>query len=58
MAPRIVLRIQEAFNALEPIDREILTLRHFEHLGRTEADLVLKIEEAAAATQYIPAPKL
>ena len=52
-----VLRVQEALNALEPIDREILTLRHFEHLTRTEAALVLGIEEATATKRYVRALK-
>src|SRR5258707_750464 len=32
-----MLRLQEALNTLEPIDREILSLRHFEELTRSEA---------------------
>ena len=32
-----MLRVQEALNSLEPIDREVLALRHFEQLGRAEA---------------------
>ena len=33
--------VQEALNSLEPIDREVLALRHFEQLGRAEAAQVL-----------------
>ena len=29
-----MLRVQEALNSLDPIDREVLALRHFEQLGR------------------------
>ena len=50
-----ILRVQEALNALEPIDREILTLRHFELLSRTEAALVLGIDEATATKRYVRA---
>jgi RNA polymerase sigma-70 factor (ECF subfamily) len=50
-----VVRVKEALNALEPIDREILTLRHFEHLSRTEAALVLGIEEGSATRRYVHA---
>ena len=32
-----LLRLQEAINTLDPIDREILSLRHFEELNRGEA---------------------
>jgi RNA polymerase sigma-70 factor (ECF subfamily) len=52
-----LLRLQEALNSLEPIDREILSLRHFEELNRREAAQVLGIEEAAAAKRYLRALK-
>jgi RNA polymerase sigma-70 factor (ECF subfamily) len=52
-----LLRLQEAINALDPIDREILSLRHFEELSRSEAALALEIEEAAAAKRYVRALK-
>src|SRR5947209_9897311 len=52
-----MLRLQEALNALEPIDREILSLRHFEELTRSEAAQALGIEEAAAAKRYVRALK-
>jgi RNA polymerase sigma-70 factor (ECF subfamily) len=52
-----VLRLQEALNTLDPIDREVLSLRHFEELSRSEAAQVLGIEEAAAAKRYIRALK-
>src|SRR5437879_965228 len=32
-----ILRLQEALNSLDPIDREIISLRHFEQLSRTES---------------------
>jgi RNA polymerase sigma-70 factor, ECF subfamily len=52
-----LLRLQEALNALDPLDREILSLRHFEELTHAEAARVLEIEEAAAAKRYIRALK-
>jgi RNA polymerase sigma-70 factor (ECF subfamily) len=52
-----MLRLQEAVNQLEPIDREVLSLRHFEQLSRAETAQVLGIEEAAAAKRYIRALK-
>src|SRR5919204_1858858 len=52
-----ILRLQEALNALDPIDREILSLRHFEELTRAEAAQALGIEEAAAAKRYVRALK-
>src|SRR5262249_41189762 len=52
-----ILRVQEALNALEPMDREILSLRHFEELTAAEAAQVLEIEESAAAKRYFRALK-
>jgi RNA polymerase sigma-70 factor (ECF subfamily) len=52
-----LLRLQEALNALEPLDREVLSLRHFEELTHAEAARVLDIGEAAAAKRYLRALK-
>lgn len=52
-----ILRIQEALNTLEPLDREVLALRHFEQLTRAETAQVIGIAEAAAAKRYIRALK-
>jgi RNA polymerase sigma-70 factor, ECF subfamily len=52
-----MLRVQEALNSLDPIDREVLALRHFEQLGRTEAALVLGITQEAGAKRYFRALK-
>jgi RNA polymerase sigma-70 factor (ECF subfamily) len=51
------LILQEAINALDPIDREILALRHFEELSNDETAQVLGIEEAAAAKRFFRATK-
>ena len=51
------LRVQEALNALDPLDREILSLRHFEELTHAEAAEALGIEMAAAAKRYVRAMK-
>jgi RNA polymerase sigma-70 factor, ECF subfamily len=52
-----MLRVQEALNSLDPIDREVLALRHFEQLGRAEAALALGISQDAAAKRYFRALK-
>jgi RNA polymerase sigma-70 factor (ECF subfamily) len=52
-----LLRVQEALNSLEPVDREMLALRHFEQLNRAEAAQVLGITEEAGAKRYIRALK-
>src|SRR5262249_33732920 len=49
------LRLQEALNSMDPIDREVVVLRHFEELGNVEAAEVLGIEPAAASKRYIRA---
>jgi RNA polymerase sigma-70 factor (ECF subfamily) len=40
---------------LDPIDREMLALRHFEQLGRAEAAQVLGITQEAGAKRYFRA---
>ena len=52
-----LLRVQEALNALDPIDREILALRHFEELSNQETAEVLSIEDKAASIRYVRALK-
>lgn len=46
------LRLQEALNALEPLDREVLALRHFEQLSNNEAAEVLGLDKSAASKRY------
>ena len=52
-----ILRLQEALNTLDPVDREVLALRHFEELTAAESAQVLGIEESAAAKRYFRALK-
>ena len=52
-----MLRVEEAPNGSDPIDREVLALRHFEQLGRAEAALVLGISQEAGAKRYFRALK-
>jgi RNA polymerase sigma-70 factor, ECF subfamily len=51
------LQVQEAVNSLEPLDREVVALRHFEQLTRAETAAVLGISEEAGAKRYIRALK-
>jgi RNA polymerase sigma-70 factor (ECF subfamily) len=51
------VRVQEALNSMEPINREILTLRHFEMLTNEEAAEVLGLSKSAASNRYIRALK-
>jgi RNA polymerase sigma-70 factor (ECF subfamily) len=52
-----LLRVQEALNSLDAIDREVLALRHFEQLSRLEAAQVLGITQEAGAKRYFRALK-
>jgi RNA polymerase sigma-70 factor (ECF subfamily) len=49
------LRLQEALNQMDPIDREVLALRHFEQLSRAETAQVLGMRESAVSKRYVRA---
>ena len=49
--------LQEAINAMEPIDREILALRHFEELSNAETAEVLGIQPSASSSRHVRALK-
>jgi RNA polymerase sigma-70 factor, ECF subfamily len=51
------IRLQEALNSMDPLDREVLALRHFEQLSNAEAARVLGLQEPAAAKRYVRALK-
>src|SRR5262249_199074 len=50
-------RLREALDVMDPIDREVLTLRHFEQLSTAEAARELGISEEAAKKRHIRALK-
>jgi RNA polymerase sigma-70 factor (ECF subfamily) len=49
------LRVQEALNSMDPIDREVLALRHFEMLSNDETAAVLGITKQASSNRFIRA---
>jgi RNA polymerase sigma-70 factor (ECF subfamily) len=49
------LRLEETLNGMDPVDREVLALRHFEQLTNSEAARVLGIKEGAAGKRYLRA---
>ena len=51
------IRLQEALNAMDPIDREVLTLRHFEELSNAEVAGLLGLRTTAASNRYVRALK-
>jgi RNA polymerase sigma-70 factor (ECF subfamily) len=48
-------RLQEALNAMDPVDREVLVLRHFEELTNAEVARELGLQDSAASKRYIRA---
>jgi RNA polymerase sigma-70 factor (ECF subfamily) len=53
----VKIRLQEALNTMDAIDREVLALRHFEQLSIAEVARVLDIKEKAAGKRYLRALK-
>jgi RNA polymerase sigma-70 factor (ECF subfamily) len=48
-------RVRELLDSMDPIDREVLSLRHFEQLSTPEVAEVLGIQPKAAAKRYVRA---
>jgi RNA polymerase sigma-70 factor (ECF subfamily) len=57
MRAELRLRLQEALNGMDAIDREVLVLRHFEELTNGETAEVLGLLPAAASNRYVRALK-
>lgn len=53
----VKIQLQEGLNSMDPLDREVLVLRHFEHLSPAETAQVLGIKEKAAGMRYLRALK-
>ena len=51
------IKLQDALNTMDTLDREVLALRHFEHLNNVEAARELGLQESAASKRYIRALK-
>jgi RNA polymerase sigma-70 factor (ECF subfamily) len=49
------IRVQEAINSMDAMDREVLVLRHFEMLSNQETAKVLGISKKAASNRYVRA---
>lgn len=48
-------KVQETLNQMDEFDREVLALRHFEHLDNSETAQVLNIKKQAAHRRYVRA---
>ena len=57
MRAELQIRIQEALNGMDPIDREVLALRHYEQLSNAETAQTLGLSEAAASNRFVRALK-
>jgi RNA polymerase sigma-70 factor (ECF subfamily) len=51
----VQLQLQEALNRLDPMDREVIALRHFEELSNAEVARVLGISPQAACNRHLRA---
>src|SRR5436309_5456857 len=51
------LHVQEALNNMDPLDREVLALKHFEQLSTSEIAEVLGLSKAGAGSRYLRAIK-
>ena len=49
------LKLQQALNGMDQIDREVIALRHFEELSNSETAQVLGLSKAAASNRYVRA---
>ena len=53
----MLIRLQEALNGLDPYDREILAMCHFEEMRDEEVAAVLAIDKMTATLRYVRALK-
>lgn len=51
----LILKVVKSLESMDPIDREILALRHFEELKNNEVAALLELSPAAASNRYIRA---
>lgn len=57
MRSEVAEQLRAAIDGMDPIDREVLALRHFEELANHEVAEVLNIEQKAASIRYVRAVK-
>ncbi|MCA9059978.1 MAG: sigma-70 family RNA polymerase sigma factor [Planctomycetaceae bacterium] len=57
MRSELQIHLQRVLNAMEPIDREVLALRHFEELNNNEIATVLGLSKATTSNRYVRALK-
>ena len=52
-----LMRVEQAVAEMDPLDQEVLALRHFEELTNSEVAEVLGIQQKAASIRYVRAIK-
>lgn len=55
MRNETLAQLEQALQGMDPIDREILALRHFEELSNDEVAQLLNLKKAAASNRYVRA---
>ena len=53
----MIQSLRAAFDSMDPIDREVLALRHFEELSNSEVAEILGLQKSAASNRYLRALK-
>ena len=55
MRAELIRLVAGALEQMDPIDREVVALRHFEELKNIEIAEILGLKEAAASNRYVRA---
>jgi RNA polymerase sigma-70 factor (ECF subfamily) len=55
MREESVAQLERVLDGMDPIDREVLALRHFEELTNQQVADVLGLDKAAASKRYVRA---
>jgi RNA polymerase sigma-70 factor (ECF subfamily) len=53
----LLTQLEQAIGAMDPLDQEVLAMRHFEELSNSEVAEVLGIQQKAASIRYVRAIK-
>jgi len=51
----LLSHVEDALNSMDPLDREVLALRHFDEMSNDEVAALLGIKKAAASNRYVRA---
>ncbi|MDA0660690.1 MAG: sigma-70 family RNA polymerase sigma factor [Planctomycetota bacterium] len=57
MRDELAVQLEKAIHGMEPIDQEVLALRHYEELTNSEVAEVMGIQQKAASIRYVRALK-